>query len=195
MESARLDGDGQKPKSDMDRLGPDAWIDAAYTQFQIGGVSAVRIDPLAKALGITRGSFYWHFKDRAALLRAVLKRWREEQTERVIAENEAAGGDAGTRLLRLLHTCSSDDGRLEIGMRDWATQDKDAQDEIRLIDNRRIEYMASLAQDAGVPSDAARPRCRVAYLAWLGSYADATATAKRERQADMNTLWQMVTTK
>ncbi|WP_299737444.1 TetR/AcrR family transcriptional regulator [uncultured Roseobacter sp.] len=195
MDSIKSDKDGQESKSDTDRLGPDAWIDAAYAQFQEGGVSAVRIDPLAKHLNITRGSFYWHFKDRAALLRAVLTRWREEETERVIAANEAAGGDAGTRLLRLLHTCSSDDGRLEIGMRDWATQDKGAQNEIRLIDKSRIEYMTSLAEDAGVPSDVARPRCRVAYLAWLGSYSDATATSHQQRQANMDTLWHMVTAK
>ena len=77
------------------RLGPDAWIDAAYKLFETGGIKAVRVDPLSKTLGVTRGSFYWHFEDRDALLRAILKRWCNEQTEQVIEANEAKGGDAG----------------------------------------------------------------------------------------------------
>lgn len=195
METPKPSQRSPRARSDADRLGPDAWIDAAYARFRDGGVNAVRVDPLAKDLGITRGSFYWHFKDRAALLNAVLKKWREEETERTIADNEAAGGDAGTRLLRLLHTCSADDGRLEIGMRDWASRNKAAQDEVRLIDTHRIQYMTDLAEEAGVPSAAAKARCRVAYLAWLGSYTDATVTSRTGLRADMNTLWKMVTAK
>lgn len=188
----------QKARSnppEAERLGPDAWIDAAYGKFREGGVSAVRVDPLAKGLGITRGSFYWHFKDRAALLRAVLQRWREEETERTIAENEAGGGDASARLLRLLHTCSADDGRLEVGMRDWAAQDAAAREEVRQIDTRRIQYMTNLAEDAGIPSQIARARCRVAYLAWLGSYVDTTVMSREELRCDMDVLWQMVMAK
>jgi len=195
MDEAKSERNGQETKTGADRLAPDAWIDAAYARFREGGVNKVRVEPLAKDLGITRGSFYWHFKDRAALLRAVLTRWREEETERVIADNEAAGGDANTRLLRLLYTCSADDGRLEIGMRDWASQNKDAQDELRLIDIRRVQYMTALAEEAGVRSDKAKARCRVAYLTWLGSYVDATTISREELRADMDTLWQMVMAK
>ncbi|MEM7487781.1 MAG: TetR/AcrR family transcriptional regulator [Pseudomonadota bacterium] len=186
----------RKARADeKDHLGPDAWIDAAYARFREGGVDAVRVDPLARALGITRGSFYWHFENRAALLRALLTRWREEETERAISENEAGGGDPGQRLLRLLHTCGADDGRLEMGMRDWAARDAAAREEVRRIDERRVAYMTDLAEAAGVPSEAAASRCRVAYLAWLGSYTDATVTSREELCADMSTLWQMVMAK
>lgn len=173
-------------------MGPEAWIDAAYARFREGGVDAVRVDPLAKSLGITRGSFYWHFENRDALLRALLTRWREEETERAISENEAGGGDAGDRLLRLLRTCGADDGRLEMGMRDWAVRDGAARDEVHRIDTRRIAYMTELAEKAGVPPEIAGPRCRVAYLAWLGSYADASITSRDELRTDMDTLWRMV---
>lgn len=155
-------------------------------------MDAVRVDPLSKTLGVTRGSFYWHFENRAALLRAVLRRWREKETERAIAENEAADGDAGARLLRLLRTCGADDGRLEMGMRDWAARDEEARSEIRKIDERRVAYMSSLAEGAGVPAEVATARCRVAYLAWLGTYTDATATGSVQQLRDMDTLWHMV---
>lgn len=185
----------QKPKpAKAERLGPEAWIDAAYARFRGGGVDAVRVDQLAKGLGITRGSFYWHFENRDALLRSVLTRWREEDTERAIAENEAGGGGPADRLLRLLRTCGADDGRLEMGMRDWATRDAAARDEVHRIDTRRITYMTELAEKAGVPSETAGPRCRVAYLAWLGTYADATVTSRDDLRMDMDTLWRMVMT-
>ena len=173
------------------RLGPDAWIDAAYQLFETGGIKAVRVDPLSKALGVTRGSFYWHFEDRDALLRAILKRWSDEQTEQVIEANEARGGDAGERLLRLLKTCASDDGRLEMGMRDWAADDAEAQQDTLRIDERRIDYMTDLAVAAGIQPPVARTRCRVAYAAWLGSYVGAAAS-KENRLADMDALFEMM---
>ncbi|MCR9195260.1 MAG: TetR/AcrR family transcriptional regulator [Hyphomonas sp.] len=178
--------------SSQSRLGPDAWVDAAYAAFEAGGVSAVRIDRLAKALKITRGSFYWHFKDRRALLQAVLDRWDQSKTEGAITANEDAGGDPSDRLLRLLHTCASDDGKLEIGIRAWASEDEDARQTVERIDERRISYMARLANAAGVPEHVASARARVGYLAWLGSYSGAVPTDVDQRIADMDCLWRMM---
>ena len=178
--------------SSHSRLGPEAWVDAAYAAFEAGGVSAVRIDRLAKGLKITRGSFYWHFRGRRALLQAVLDRWDESKTEGAIAANEGAGGEPSDRLLRLLHTCASDDGKLEIGIRAWASQDKDARRTVRRIDERRIAYMAELATASGVAEPIALARARVGYLAWLGSYSGAVPASTDQRIADMDCLWQMM---
>ncbi|WP_298428848.1 TetR/AcrR family transcriptional regulator [uncultured Jannaschia sp.] len=174
------------------RLGPNAWIDAAYAAFERGGVGAIRVDPLAKALGITRGSFYWHFKDRQALLRAVINRWDATNTEATIAENEAVGGAPAARLLRLLRTCATDDGRFEIGIRAWAKDDAGARSILERIDGRRIGYMARLATEAGVAEEDARIRARVGYLAWLGSYMNAVSGDQAQRLADMDGLWHMM---
>lgn len=174
------------------RLRPDIWVDAAYKAFEAGGVSAVRVDPLAKSLGITRGSFYWHFKNRKALLQAVIDRWDADKTEGAIKKNEEAGGKPSERLLRLLRTCASDDGRFEIGIRAWANEDDEARKTLELIDSRRIAYMADLAVAAGVPEDAALARARVGYLAWLGSYTGTVPTEVEQRLADMDCLWQMM---
>lgn len=174
------------------RLGPDAWVKAAYEAFEAGGVGAVRVDPLARKLGITRGSFYWHFKDRQALLRAVIDRWDKTSTEATIEANEAAGGAPSERLLRLLRTCASDDGRFEIGIRAWANDDEEARRTLQRIDGRRIAYMARLATEAGVEGDDALARARVGYLAWLGSYMDAVPSGTERRLADMDYLWLML---
>ena len=163
--------------------------------FEEGGVAAVRVDPLAKQLGITRGSFYWHFKNRAALLRALLDRWVERETERAIEVNEAAGGTAAERLLRLLRTCASDDGRLEMGVREWAVGDATARETVRRVDDRRVAYMGELAREAGAPRDEAEARARIAYAAWLGLYTGITPTTPEQRVADMDQLHRMILSK
>ena len=175
-----------------DRLAPEAWVDAAYAAFQEGGLAAVRVDALAKGLGITRGSFYWHFKDRRALLRAVVDRWSTLETDDLIEANESEGGEPGERLLRLLRTCASDDGRLEIGIRAWASEDDEASRRLQEIDDRRIGYMTQLTTATGVPEDLARSRSRVGYLAWLGSYTGAVPTRMEQRLSDIECLWHMM---
>ncbi|MEL6186333.1 MAG: TetR/AcrR family transcriptional regulator [Myxococcota bacterium] len=174
------------------RLGPEAWVDAAYDAFEVGGVAHVRVDALARTLSVTRGSFYWHFKDRRALLRAVLTRWAATRTATTIEMNESEGGEPAERLLRLLRTCASDDGRFEMGIRAWAHDDEEASRTVRAVDERRIAYMASLAAAAGVSSDVAEARSRIGYLAWLGSYSGAVASDTSQRLADMDHLWRMM---
>jgi AcrR family transcriptional regulator len=177
------------------RLDRNAWIDAAYGAFESGGVQAVRIDPLSKALGVTRGSFYWHFKDHPALMVAVLEKWHAANTESIIAANESAEGSAADRLLRLLKTCASDDGHLEMGVRAWAVRDQVARTAVERIDACRIKYMSDLIEAAGAARADAHPRARVAYLAWLGSYTDAVPTSVDQRIADMDYLLRMMLAK
>lgn len=155
-------------------------------------MGAVRVDPLAKSLGITRGSFYWHFKDRGALLQAVIDRWDAERTEGAIKANERAGGSPSERLLRLLRTCASNDGRFEMGIRAWASNNEQARRTVEHIDERRVAYMASLAIKAGVPEKDALARSRVGYLAWLGSYSGSVPAGVEERLLDMDCLWSML---
>ncbi len=78
------------------------WIDEGLRALAAGGPDAVRIEPLAQALGVTRGGFYWHFDDRNALLYAMLDRWERATTEEVIERLEREGGDARAKLRRLL---------------------------------------------------------------------------------------------
>ncbi len=160
--------------------------------FEEGGVSAVRVDPLAKRLGITRGSFYWHFKNRAALLRALLDRWVEGETEGVIETNEQGGGTASDRLRRLLRTCASEDGRLEMSVREWAAGDADARETVRRVDETRIAYMAELSREAGTPKRDAKARARIAYVAWLGLYTGIAPTTADQRITDMDQLHRMM---
>ncbi|MBI1255626.1 MAG: TetR family transcriptional regulator [Hyphomonas sp.] len=154
-------------------------------------MSAIRIDRLAKALGVTRGSFYWHFEDRAALLRAVLEKWDTETTDATIAANEVQGGNAPMRLLRLLETCVADDGRLEMSVRAWAGEDMKSSAALAKVDTRRIDYMKELLGDCGLSTAVAEARARVIYLAWLGAYAASDKSDVAGRTDNMRALWRM----
>ena len=79
----------------------DDWIAAGLKALARGGPEAVRVEPLARELGATKGSFYWHFNDRAMLLEALLDDWERTVVDDVVAQIEGGGGDARDRLRRL----------------------------------------------------------------------------------------------
>src|SRR3954471_23093571 len=82
-------------------LGPADWAEAALDALAQGGLSAVAVEPLAKSLGTTKGSFYWHFADRNALLEATLGLWEQRDTDQVLASIDETQ-DVGNRLRNLL---------------------------------------------------------------------------------------------
>src|SRR2546430_17587307 len=77
------------------------WIAEGLRALAAGGPDAVRIEPLAEALGVTKGGFYWHFADRRALLDEMLDTWERTSIDEVIERIESEGGDARARLRRL----------------------------------------------------------------------------------------------
>ena len=89
---------------EQDRLDREDWVNAAFERLGAGGVEAVRVEPLAKDLGVTKGSFYWHFRDREALLDAVLEAWEARETDHYIKTAETDGGQPGERLRRFFRS-------------------------------------------------------------------------------------------
>src|SRR5881275_2871496 len=86
-----------------------SWIEEGLRALAAGGPDAVRIEPLAQALGVTRGGFYWHFDDRRALLEEMLDTWERVGVDEVIESIESEGGDARTKLRRLFAIGASSD--------------------------------------------------------------------------------------
>ena len=153
------------------RLSREAWIDAAIERLVAHGVEAVKIEPLAKALGVTKGSFYWHFADRGALLAAMLERWRTQATNAIIAEVEGAGGDAEARLRRLSARTARQDGRLDNAIRAWAASDPVPRAALAEIDAARAAYLEKLYREIGFDARAARARASFVYQALVGRFA------------------------
>lgn len=145
----------KKPSATIRRRGKldaSSWISAGLDLLARGGVDAVRIDEMTRTLGVTKGSFYWHFRDRAQLLEAMLETWRRDATLAVIERIETQGS-AAERLKGLIElpTISSHRGQsLELAVRLWARRDPQAQSTIDEIDHQRLTYVASLLRANGV---------------------------------------------
>ena len=162
-----------------------AWIDEGFRALAAGGPDAVRIEPLAKALGVTKGGFYWHFADRGALLGEMLDVWERSMVDEVIERVEAGGGDARSRLRRLFEIATARQAggmfRAELAIRDWARRDRRVARRLRRVDNKRMEYMRSLFGDFCPDEDEVEVRCTVAFSLFIGTHFMAADHGRRSR--------------
>jgi AcrR family transcriptional regulator len=166
------------------QLGPEAWVEAGLAALRDSGVDGVRVERLAQALKVTKGSFYWHFKDRAALLDAMLQAWRRRATFAVIDEVETCGGDAVQRLRQLSTVVGRIEGRLDLAVRAWAGQDAEAKAALDEIDRRRLDYLASLFRELPFSPAEARARARLVYHALIGELTIGEHVSSAERLAE-----------
>ncbi|ARF58296.1 TetR/AcrR family transcriptional regulator [Streptomyces gilvosporeus] len=150
------------------RLTARDWADAALAAIAEGGLAAVAVEPLAARLGTTKGSFYWHFAGRDALIEAALERWAEVATEAVIAETEAEP-DPERRLRALLLRTTDAAVSDPLGMSLLATAaDPRVAAALARVTERRIGYIAALFAELGFSQAEARRRGLLAYSAHLG---------------------------
>ncbi|MGO4871203.1 MAG: TetR/AcrR family transcriptional regulator [Roseiarcus sp.] len=166
------------------RLGKQQWIDAGLRALSEYGVEAVRVERLAATLHVTKGSFYWHFKDRRSLLEALLETWRTRATNAIIDEVEAKGGDAVAKLRALSTIVSRIDGRLDRAVRVWAGQDEMARGALGEIDRRRLDYLTSLFAELSFTPEEAVARARLVYHALIGQFAMGERVVRAKRLAE-----------
>jgi AcrR family transcriptional regulator len=150
-----------------------SWIAEGLRALAAGGPGAVRIEPLARALGVTKGGFYWHFEDRRSLLDEMLEAWERVMIDEAIEHVESEGGDARARLRRLFALASSSDIRellsVDLAIRDWSRRDQMVAKRLRRVDNRRMDYMRSLFGAFCPDEDEVEARCMVAFSLFIGS--------------------------
>jgi AcrR family transcriptional regulator len=163
-----------------DQLSAKDWLDRGLKALAASGVTALKAEPLAKAMGVSRGSFYWHFADIGAFRTAILCYWREVSAERVIADLEAASANENPLLLLLRRTFSSR-LTLEKAVRSWATFDAEARNAVQAIDRRRVDYIASRLKASGIAEHIAQARAQILYWAFVG-YALSDKPLPRARQ-------------
>jgi AcrR family transcriptional regulator len=164
------------------RLRPSEWVNAGLKALAKSGFSALKADTLANRLGISRGSFYWHFADVPAFHAAILRRWREIALENIIDEIERAADD---RLEALVYRAFARNSGIERAVRAWATADGRARATVEAVDAERIRYLRKLLIDAGVPPNAAGTRARMMNWCYLGF-------ALSSSELDRDTLKQVV---
>jgi len=163
-----------------DPISASNWLDQGLKTLAKSGFTALKAEPLAKAMGVSRGSFYWHFSDIAAFHAAILQRWRDIAAERIILDVEAAakGSDALSFLLRRVF---SERLTLENAVRTWAAVDPAARAAVQAIDQRRLGYVENLLKQNSLAEDVARARAQILYWAFLGYALSEPLPAARQR--------------
>jgi len=169
------------------RLGRGEWIQQALRVVGERGVEAVRVEPLAKRLGVTKGSFYHHFADRDELLVAVLDGWFQQATLMVIEIVNQFSRRPEQRLRRLLElsTSANDErsiwSRVDVGIRDWARRDRRAQSMLETIDTRRLAYIAERLLALGAERPDAETRSFLIYCYIISARQIAATESKHVR--------------
>jgi AcrR family transcriptional regulator len=166
-----------------DQLSAKDWLDQGLRALATSSFTALKAEPLAKAMGVSRGSFYWHFADIGAYHAAILKHWREVAGEQIIADLEAAANH-DSPLPRLLRRAFGTRPALENAVRTWATVDPAARAAVQAIDARRLNYLESMFRSAGLSAETARARAQILYWTFLG-YALSDKPLPPKRQAAM----------
>jgi AcrR family transcriptional regulator len=161
------------------------WIEEGLRALAAGGPEAVRIETLARSLGVTKGGFYGYFADRRALLGELLDAWERTSVDEVIARVEEEGGDARARLRRLSAIAgrSGDVLLVDLAVRDWARRDAAVARRLRSVDNRRMGYLRSLFVAFCADADDVEARCLLFYSLWIADHFIAADHGERSRAA------------
>ena len=177
-------------------LTPEVWIDAATDVLVSEGIDHVRVDVLARQLGVTRGSFYWHFRDREDLLRRVLQAWSERATLVLTRRLASASSDPRERLrdmISLPHRGRAAEraARIELAIRAWARRDALAQQVLDEADRSRLAYHEEAFRALGLKPAQARARAFITYSAEIGEsllHHHGTTRARADRQREIERL-------
>jgi len=166
----------------------DLWIDAAYALLVETGVESVKVMTMAKALGLSRTSFYWHFTDRDALLDALIRRWREKNTGNLIARTELYATSIAEAVFNLFDcwlTPDLFDARLDFAIRNWAQTAPTLKRMLEDADADRIDAIRAMFERHGFSADQADIRARNVYLTQMGYIAMMTEEPLDTRLARM----------
>ena len=140
------------------------WIDAGLAVLAEGGPEAVRVEVLARRLGVTKGGFYGHFVDRQELLDAMLDTWEERSGAAVVARVEDEGGSRIERATRAAALTFSGELRpVDAAVRDWARRDDAVAVRLRRLDNLRMELLRSYFRADFPDPDELEARCLLAF--------------------------------
>jgi AcrR family transcriptional regulator len=166
----------------LTRTPRESWIAAGLCVLAAGGPDAVRIEPLAQELGVTRGGFYWHFRDRQAFLDALLDTWERRSTDEVLERVEREGGDPRQKVRRAgMLTFSKSLLPIDLAIRDWARRDSAVAKRLRRVDNRRMEYLRSMIGTFCVDADDVEARSMLAFTLAIGHHFIAAGHEGRSR--------------
>ena len=154
------------------QLDPERWIAAAIDVLAREGIAGLRVEVLAKRCGVTKGSFYWHFKDRQALLDATLAHWKQGRIRDIEKTTAVAPGSERDQLHYAIEVYGASRNRkgmeIELAVRDWARHDARAAAVVESVDLYRLECTRKLFVAAGMSDAEAKSRSLLLYACVFG---------------------------
>ncbi|ROQ33542.1 TetR family transcriptional regulator [Streptomyces sp. PanSC19] len=151
----------------------ERWVEEGLAVLADGGPDAVRVEALAKRLGVTKGGFYGHFADRDALLTAMLDTWEREAADQVVdrVRQEPDGDPRALITLAGMLTFSGDRLRpIDLAVRDWARRDETVAARLRRVDNRRMELLREMIGTFCADPDEVEARSLIAFCVAIGHH-------------------------
>ena len=149
----------------------DFWLDGAYKLLVENGVDAVKVMPLAKALKISRTSFYWHFEDREALLDALIDKWKRQNTGNLVTQTRVYAETITEAVLNLFD-CWIDpllfDARMDFAIRNWAHQSPQLKKTLEQTDKERIAAIRAMFLRFDFDEEQADVRAHTVYYTQIG---------------------------
>lgn len=168
----------------VSKVSPERWIAAARKVLIEEGVDHVKVDRLANDLGVTRGGFYHHFRNRGDLLDRLLVLWEETNTflpDGARPKTRDAAREALNGINRNLIEEKTYEPRFDVAVRDWARRSKKAKQALDRVDQARIDYFDAIFTALGYEPREAFIRARVTYFHQIGYYALAIKETKSRR--------------
>lgn len=153
------------------RLSREEWLHRALDLFAKEGKVKLRIDPLVKSIGVTKGSFYWHFKDRKDFIVSLSKYWVDYSTSQIVKIVKQQRGDAKKRLFVLMKAVFEKDvGRYDLTMRAWAASNPEVARIVRKSDQQRIATVSKLFHEMGFRGKELKGRTDAFFCYMAGSH-------------------------
>ena len=176
-----------KGRANAGRLSADDWIQAGYAILADDGLEALKLDRLCTRLGVTKGSFYWHFADMAAYRSALVHAWAQlhDRDRRHFADLGHLTPRA--RLSQMMASLLGErQWTLERAMREWARTDPGVAESVRAADHRVLDAVRRAFADAGFDADEADMRANAVFAAGIGflHLSDAPPGARMEAQRE-----------
>jgi AcrR family transcriptional regulator len=174
-------------------LNREDWLNAALVVLNEEGVNGIKVLPLSKRLGVTRGSFYWHFEDRDELLRGVLRHWDEELTDTVIANAKVLDATPREKMESVMtDVLFNHREAYDRAIAAWGAFDQEATKAYKRVIRKRFRFLASVLSDAGISKSDAEFRARL-ILGFLSSEIEHQPRRSRAKQlADLKRLCDIV---
>jgi AcrR family transcriptional regulator len=156
-----------------ERLNSTDWVSKALEVLETSGIDSVRVEPIAEMLKVTKGSFYWHFKDRSELCVAMLETWRKSATSAIIARIRSSGRSPEEQLHELFmlprrSERSIKGAKLELAIRNWSVRDEAARAVIAEVDAHRMQFITVAYEEMEFPPIQARAKAFIFYASLLG---------------------------